>query len=514
VGKNRPMLLDEVARTSAAVAEVSGRRKKIERLAAALRLLRTDEIVVGVAYLSGELPHPPIRVGWASLRDLPAATAMEPTLQLLEVDAALRRVGESVGSGSQARRRRELESLFAQATETERTFLDALLSGGLRQGALEGIMVEAIAEAATVPPAAVRRALMLSGDLGAVAEAAAMDGGEALARFGLELFRPLQPMLAKPAAGVGEALARAGPAAVEWKLDGARIQVHRQGRDVRAYTRTLAEITDRVPEVVEAAVRLPVDSIVLDGEAIALSSGGRPRPFQETMSRLGSRIDVQAQRDEVPLSAFFFDCLHVDGANLLDRPTGERLAALDRCVPRSSLVPRIVTTDAGEAETFLHEALARGHEGVMVKALEAPYEAGRRGAAWLKVKPAQTLDLVVLAAEWGHGRRTGWLSNIHLGARDPATGGFVMLGKTFKGMTDEMLSWQTARLLELEAGRDRSTVHVRPELVVEVAFEGVQASSRYPGGVALRFARVKGYRLDKRPEEADTIDTVRALRTP
>jgi DNA ligase 1 len=508
------VLLDEIARTSAAVAEVTGRLQKIERLAATLRLLRSDEIAVAVAYLSGELPHAPIRVGWASLRDLPAATAVEPTLQLLEVDAALRRVGETVGPGSQARRRRELEALFARATETERRFLLGLLSGGLRQGALEGIMVEAVAGAAAVPAPAVRRALMLSGDLGAVAAAAAVDGGEALTRFGLELFRPLQPMLAKPAAGLDEALARVGPAAVEWKLDGARIQVHRQGRDVRAYTRTLAEITDRVPEVVEAVLQLPVDSIVLDGEAIAVSSGGRPRPFQETMSRLGSRIDVQAQRDEAPLSGFFFDCLHADGVDLLDRPTSERLAALDRCVPGPSLVPRIVTADAAEAGTFLNDALAQGHEGVMVKALGAPYEAGRRGAAWLKVKPAQTLDLVVLAAEWGHGRRTGWLSNIHLGARDPATGGFVMLGKTFKGMTDEMLSWQTGRLLELEAGRDRSTVHVRPDLVVEVAFEGVQASSRYPGGVALRFARVKGYRLDKRPEEADTIDTVRALRVP
>jgi DNA ligase 1 len=508
------VLLEEIARTSAAVAEVSGRRLKIERLAATLRRLRPNEIAVAVAYLSGELPHAPIRVGWASLRDLPAATAVEPTLELLEVDAALRRVGESVGSGSQGRRRRELESLFALATETERSFLLGLLSGGLRQGALEGIMVEAVAEAVTVPAAAVRRALMLSGDLGAVAAAAAAEGGEALAGFGLELFRPLQPMLAKPAADLGEALARVASAAVEWKLDGARIQVHRRGRHVRTYTRTLAEITDRVPEVVEAVLELPVDSIVLDGEAIALSSSRRPRPFQETMSRLGSRIDVRAQRDEVPLSAFFFDCLHVDGVDLLDRPTSERLAALDRCVPRSSLVPRIVTADAAEAQTFLHDALAQGHEGVMVKALEAPYEAGRRGAAWLKVKPAQTLDLVVLAAEWGHGRRTGWLSNIHLGARDPGSGGFVMLGKTFKGMTDEMLAWQTGRLLELEAGRDRSTVHVRPELVVEVAVEGVQASSRYPGGVALRFARVKGYRLDKRPEEADTIDAVRALRAP
>jgi DNA ligase-1 len=503
------MLLDELARTSTAVAEVSGRRQKVGRLAATLRRLRPEEIAVAVAYLSGELPHAPIRVGWATLRDLPPAAAGEATLELLEVDAALRRVGERVGAGSRARRRQELESLFARATETERRFLFALLSGGLRQGALEGIMLEAVAEAAAVPPPAVRRAWMLSGNLGTVAAAAVADGGDGLGRFGLELFRPLQPMLAKPAPSLAGALA-VGPAAVEWKLDGARLQVHRRGGDVRAYTRNLAEITDRVPELVEMVLKLPVQTIVLDGEAIGLSAAGRPRPFQETMSRFGSRLDVHSQRDDVPLSAFFFDCLHVDGVDLLDRPTRERLAALDQYVSRSALVPRIVTADAAEAEAFLAGALAQGHEGVMVKALDAPYEAGRRGAAWLKVKPAQTLDLVVLAAEWGHGRRTGWLSNLHLGARDPATGGFVMLGKTFKGMTDAMLAWQTARLLELETRRDRSTVYVRPELVAEVAFEGIQTSSRYPGGVALRFARVKGYRSDKRPEEADTIDAVRA----
>jgi DNA ligase-1 len=352
---------------------------------------------------------------------------------------------------------------------------------------------------------------MMAGELGAVAAAAISEGRQGLARFRLVLLRPVQPMLAQTAADLDDALARVHAAAVEWKLDGARIQVHRLGDEVRVYTRNLADITGRVPEVVEAVQRLPVEAIVLDGEAIALAADGRPRPFQVTGSRFGSRLEVEQLRATVPLSPFFFDCLHLDGDDLLDLPARERLVALDARLPGSLIVPRIATADAATAGAFLDSALERGHEGVMVKELEAPYEAGRRGAGWLKVKRAQTFDLVVLAAEWGHGRRSGWLSNLHLGARDPATAGFVMLGKTFKGMTDEMLAWQTQRLLELESGRDRYTVYVRPELVVEVAFEGVQTSSRYPGGVALRFARVKGYRRDKSPAEADTIDAVRAL---
>jgi DNA ligase-1 len=372
-------------------------------------------------------------------------------------------------------------------------------------------MVEAVARAAEVPAADVRRAAMMAGELGAVAAAAISEGRQGLARFRLVLLRPVQPMLAQTAADLDDALARVHAAAVEWKLDGARIQVHRLGDEVRVYTRNLADITGRVPEVVEAVQRLPVEAIVLDGEAIALAADGRPRPFQVTGSRFGSRLEVEQLRATVPLSPFFFDCLHLDGDDLLDLPARERLVALDARLPGSLIVPRIATADAATAGAFLDSALERGHEGVMVKELEAPYEAGRRGAGWLKVKRAQTFDLVVLAAEWGHGRRSGWLSNLHLGARDPATAGFVMLGKTFKGMTDEMLAWQTQRLLELESGRDRYTVYVRPELVVEVAFEGVQTSSRYPGGVALRFARVKGYRRDKSPAEADTIDAVRAL---
>jgi DNA ligase-1 len=371
-------------------------------------------------------------------------------------------------------------------------------------------MVEAVARAVELPVTEVRRALMLAGDLGPVAAAAAADGSAGLARFRLELLRPVQPMLAQTAGDAAEGLARFGRAAVEWKLDGARIQVHRLGGDVRVFTRNLADVTDRVPEVLQALLALPVEAIVLDGEAIALTEDGRPRPFQVTMGRFGTRAAVDELRRSVPLSAFVFDCLHVDGDDLLDRPARERLAVLEARVPEALRVPRIETDDAAEADAFLDDALARGHEGVMLKSLDAPYEAGRRGAGWLKVKRAHTLDLVVLAAEWGHGRREGWLSNLHLGARDPA-GGFVMLGKTFKGMTDSMLAWQTERLLELADRRDGHTVYVRPELVVEIAFDGLQASRRYAGGLALRFARVKGYRPDKRADEADTIDTVRAL---
>jgi DNA ligase-1 len=501
--------LAEVAQASADISGTSSRLAKIGRLAECLARAAPAEVRQAVSYLSGVLPQGTIGVGWAGLRELPPP-AGEPSLELLEIDAALTRIAEVRGAGSQARRREELEALFGRATEDEQAFLTGLLLGGLRQGALEGVMTDAVAKAAELPVPAVRRALMLSGDLGEVAEAALGGGPDALSLFRLEVLRPVQPMLAQTADDVRAALERARPAAIEWKLDGARIQAHRLGDEVRLFTRNLADITDRAPEVVERVRELPAEAVILDGEAIALREDGRPEPFQVTMSRFGSRVDVERLRMAVPLSPFFFDCLHLDGEDLLDRPAGERLAALAAVLPEPLRVPRVETDDADEGARFLADALARGHEGVMVKALEAPYEAGRRGAGWLKVKVAHTLDLVVLAVEWGSGRRSGKLSNIHLGARDPA-GGFVMLGKTFKGMTDEMLAWQTERLLELETGREGHVVHVRPELVVEIAFDGVQASSRYPGGLALRFARVKGYRPDKRADEADTIDTVRAI---
>jgi len=508
------VLLDEVAGTSAAVAALPARLAKVERLAACLRRLEPGEVHPAVAFLSGELRQRQIGVGWAALRDVPAPAA-DPTITVAEADAAFERIGRLAGPGSQAERRRLVTELFARATAGEQRFLVGLLSGELRQGALEGVMVEAIARAAGLAAAEVRRALMLRGSLGPVAEAALTQGVPGLRAFHLEVGRPLQPMLASTAPSIEAAMDKAGEAAVEWKLDGARIQVHRAGTEVAVFTRTLDDITARVPEVVAAALTLPVAAAVLDGEVIALQPGGRPHPFQVTAGRVGSRLEVERLAQTLPLTAFLFDLLHLDGQDLIDRPGSERNAALAAAVPEPLRMPRRVTADPAVAAAFLDDTLARGHEGVMVKSLAATWEAGRRGAGWLKVKPVHTLDLVVLAAEWGHGRRRGWLSNLHLGARDPDTGGFVMLGKTFKGLTDQLLTWQTRRLQELAVGpTDQWVVHVRPELVVEIAFDGLQISPRYPGGLALRFARVLRYRPDKRPEEADTIQTVRALHQP
>lgn len=504
------MRLRALVAASEDVAATPSRLGKVARLAACLREAGPDEAAIAASYLAGALPQGSIGVGGATLRELPSP-ARDATLELLDVDAALARVVRAVGPGSHRVRREELRRLFARATASEQRFLVALLLGELGQGALEGVVTSAVAEAAGVPVGDVRRALMLSGSLGEAAALALRGGCEALSEVGLAVLRPVRPMLAQAAADMASALERIAPAILEWKLDGARVQVHRLGREVRAFTRNLADITERVPELVEAARALPLEAAILDGEAIALDAAGRPRPFQETMSRFGSRVNVEEERAARPLSPFFFDLLHLDGEDLLDRPARERAAALAERVPAALRVPRVETDDLEQARGFLAGALERGHEGVMVKALDAPYEAGRRGAGWLKVKVAHTLDLVVLAAEWGHGRRRGKLSNLHLGARDPA-GGFVMLGKTFKGLTDAMLAWQTERLLALAARREGNVVHVRPELVVEVAFDGVQASPRYPGGVALRFARVKGYRPDKSAEEADTIDAVRAIR--
>jgi DNA ligase 1 len=505
------VLLDEVAVTSAAVAASSARLAKVERLAACLRRLEPGEVHPAVAFLSGELRQRQIGIGWAALRDAPDPAAA-PTLTVAEVDAAFERIGRLAGPGSQAERRRLVGELFGRATAAEQRFLVGLLSGELRQGALEGVMVEAIAKAAGVAGAEVRRALMLRGALGPVAEAALARGVPGLREFHLQVGRPLQPMLASTAPSIEAAIERVGEAAVEWKLDGVRIQLHKDGDEVRVFTRTLDDVTARVPEVVEIAMALPVRSAVLDGELIALRPDGRPQPFQVTAGRLGSRLEVERQRLAVPLTLYLFDVLHVDGQDLIDRAGAERHALLAAMTPEALRVPRTVTGDPPAAAGFLGDALARGHEGVLVKSLAAPYEAGRRGAGWLKVKPVHTLDLVVLAVEWGHGRRKGWLSNLHLGARDPETGGFVMLGKTFKGLTDKLLAWQTERLLELAVGpTDQWVVRVRPELVVEVAFDGVQASPRYPGGVALRFARVVRYRPDKRALDADSIGAVQAI---
>ncbi|MEQ4301506.1 ATP-dependent DNA ligase [Plantactinospora sp. B6F1] len=625
----------DLAATSAAVAATSGRRAKVELLAEALRNLAPEELVAGSGYLAGELRQRQTGVGYASLRELPPP-AEHPTLTVAGVDAAIAELAEVRGPGSQQRRRQLLAALFGAATVDERRLLLGLFSGELRQGAQAGLLAEAIARAAEVPLPTVRRALLLAGDLKAVAAAALTGGSGALTGFALQVGRPLAPMLAQSAGSVEEALTAVGlPAVVDVKLDGIRIQVHRSGDDISVFTRSLDEITSRVPEVVAAVRSLPARELVLDGEAIALDASGRPRPFQETASRAATRGARRAVRDEarrepgdlaavgggpgdlaavgggpgevaavgggpgevaavgggpdevaavgvddadpaggtrsfgaapvapstagsawsvgsvdisevprigtsgtapaeipgpdrpatvapaviaaantsggVVLTPYFFDILHLDGVDLLDAPGHERWAALSRTVSPAQLVERITVDTVEQASTAFAAAVDAGHEGIVVKAPQAAYDAGRRGAAWVKVKPRHTLDLVVLAVEWGSGRRKGWLSNLHLGARDPETGGFVMLGKTFKGLTDELLRWQTERFQELAVERGDWVVRVRPEQVVEIAFDGVQSSPRYPGGVALRFARVLRYRDDKSAAEADTIDTVRAI---
>jgi ATP-dependent DNA ligase I len=509
------MLLTELAGVSRAVSQTPARLAKVAALADALRAAEADEVPVVVAYLSGELPQRQIGVGWTALRSVPAP-AGAPSLTVLAVDDAFTRIGAVAGKGSAVERKRLVDELFGAATAEEQYFLVRLLSGELRQGALDGVMTDAVAKAAGVPGPEVRRAVMLSGSLALTARAALEGGTAALGAFGLQVGRPLKPMLAASEASIDEALAKTGgQAAVEWKLDGIRVQAH-LSRDeagepaVRLFTRSLDDITERLPEVVAALAKLPVRGAVFDGELIALRPDGRPYAFQDTASRAASEVDAHGA-GTVPLSVFLFDALHLDGSDLIDLPDAERHAALVSVVPPDMLMPRLVTDDPGAAAAFFAGAVAQGHEGVVVKSLTTPYAAGRRGAGWIKVKPRHTLDLVVLAVEWGHGRRQGWLSNLHLGARDPEAGGWVMLGKTFKGLTDELLTWQTRKLLELEDHRDDWTVYVRPELVVEIAFDGVQRSPRYPGGVALRFARVLRYREDKPPAEADTIDTVRAL---
>jgi len=507
------MKLVQVVETSRQVAQVSGRLEKIRLLAGLLADAAPEEIELAVAFLSGSYRQQKLNVGFAALQAASESGAAESaSLELADVDRYFERIASvPQGKGSTSERQRLLRELFAGATSEEQHFLFRLVVGELRQGAVEGIMLEAVAPAAGIPAQQVRRARMLAGDLPSVAKAALTGATSELAGFATELFRPVHPMLAGSAEDPAVALEELGEAALEFKLDGARIQVHKAGDQVAVYSRRLNEVTAAVPELVDAVRALPARELILDGEIIALRDDGTPHPFQVTMSRFGRRLEIDRLRRDVPLTPFFFDLLYLDGQALLDESAGRRLAALSELAPAAMLVPRIVTSSSEEAARFLQSALERGHEGIMAKAVDAPYEAGHRGRRWLKVKPANTLDLVVLAAEWGHGRRHGWLSNLHLGARNPADGSFVMLGKTFKGMTDEMLQWQTERLLQLEIARDGITVYVRPELVVEVAFNEVQGSTQYPGGVALRFARVKRYRTDKSASSADTIDSVQQI---
>jgi DNA ligase-1 len=505
------MLLVELVATSQAVADEAGRLAKTARLADCLRAAG-PQAALAASLLIGLPRQGRIGIGYATLQKVRAAAppAAAPTLTLAELDAALDRLTAVQGKGAAAERLRLLTELLGCASAPEQAFLVALLVGELRQGALEGVMADAVARAAGLDAAQVRRAAMLAGDLASVAEAALSEGAAGLARFRIELLRPVQPMLAQPAEDTDEAIARFGTAALEYKLDGARVQIHKDGPEVRVFSRRLNDVTAAVPELVEAVQALPARSLILDGETIALDADGRPLPFQITMRRFGRRLDVAAMRASLPLSTALFDCLHLDGADLIDQGGTARFAALAALAPPAFLVPRLVTGQPAAAAAFFEQALAAGHEGIMAKQPDAAYEAGRRGSGWLKVKRAQTLDLVVLAAEWGHGRRRGWLSNLHLGARGP-DGGFVMLGKTFKGLTDQMLAWQTEQLQARAIAQDRHTVHVRPELVVEIAFNDIQASPHYPGGMALRFARVKRYRPDKAAAAADRIETVRAL---
>jgi len=503
-------LLD-LADISETVAAASGRKAKIARLAQFLLGLPPQDVEVAVPWLTGETRQGKLGVGPALVRAALAVPASDqPNLTIAGTNRRLAEIAAVAGSGAQSRRSHALRRLFAAATAPEQGFIARLMLGELRQGALAGLMLDAISQAGRAPLATVRRAYMLSGDLGLVAGVALTQGTAGLAGIRLQMFHPVQPMLAQPADDLADALGRLKQPALELKLDGARVQVHKQGEKVRVFSRTGNEVTAAVPEIVEAVSALPSPELVLDGEVLAVRPDGGPLPFQVTMRRFGRRLDVEHLRRELPLGVHFFDCLQREGALMIDAPAHERFATLADVLPQRLLIPRLVPADAEEADAFLARALAAGHEGIMAKSLDAPYDAGGRGGSWLKIKPSHTLDLVVLAAEHGSGRRRGWLSNLHLGART-ADGGFVMLGKTFKGLTDEMLAWQTERLRALAVAEDGQVVHVRPHLVVEIAFNELQESPHYPAGLALRFARVKRFRTDKGPADADSIASVRDI---
>lgn len=504
--------LSEIVSASRDVAATRSRKQKTLRLKSLLQQLQSEEVRAAVGFLCGELRQGKLGVGYRTLQALrkePAAP--EPSITVMELDGIFQALSQLSGKGSSKRQGELLRETFARLTEAERDFVARLVLGELRQGALEAQVLEALGATTGISAAALRRAMLFAGDPTEVA-ARALSGGEpALAELTIELFRPLRPMLAQTAKDAADAVTRLAPCAFEQKLDGARIQVHRDGERVAIYTRHGNDVTDSLPEVAELVRSFSLQSVVLDGEAIALQEGGRPHPFQVTMSRFGRRLDVAEQRRSLPLSAFFFDCVYANGEVLVERTNEARWAALCLVVPPAARVVRQVVTNVEEGEAVMRASLETGHEGVVIKSLSSTYEAGRRGAGWLKLKPAPTLDLVVLGAEWGSGRRKGFLSNLHLGARDPDTGDFVMLGKTFKGLTDQTLAWQTQRLLALATEKSEWVVRVRPELVVEIAFDGLQRSPHYPGGMALRFARVRRYRDDKPASEADTIGFVRSL---
>ncbi len=504
------MQLSRLVATSGRVTATTKRLEKIALIGALLEQLQPEEVEIAVSFLSGNTRQGRLGIGYSTLREATGSPAREPSLELLEVDRAFESLNSVQGSGSAGRKLEQLREIFSRATEEEQRFLMGLLGGELRQGALEGIMLEAVARATRVPLAQVRRAVMMAGAIPPVARVLFEQGESGLSAYEVRLFRPVQPMLAQTAEDAAEAIGELGEAALEWKLDGARIQVHRSGEEVIVYSRSLNDVTAAVPEIVEAARSLPANDLILDGECISLQPDGRPNPFQITMRRFGRKLDVGRMRTELPLSPFWFDLLYLDGTSLLDEPQARRFGTLVELAPNLA-VPHTITANPEDAVEFFDRALRQGHEGIMAKSTAAPYLAGARGKSWLKVKNPRTLDLVILAAEWGNGRRRGWLSNLHLGARDAEKGGFAMLGKTFKGLTDEMLAWQTQELLKLEIGRDNYTIYVEPKLVAEIVFNEIQVSSRYESGLALRFARVKRYRLDKSAADADTFQAVQQL---
>ena len=502
------MLLRQVVDTSRAITETSKRNAKIALAAEMLQRLEPNEIQPVAAYLSGAIRQGRIGIGYATLRDTAGSPAADASISVRELDQTL---SEIAGAKGPREKQQTLTRLMERATDAEQQFLTGLLVGELRQGALEGLMIEALARACALPVEQIRRAVMMAGDFGAVAYAALVEGQSALSRYDVQLFRPVQPMLAQSAEDTEEAIADLGEAALEFKLDGARVQAHRSGDDVRVYSRQLNDVTIAVPEIVEAVRALPGRDLILDGEVLSLKPDGRPEPFQVTMRRFGRKLDVEKLRAEQPLQPFWFDLLYLDGGSLMDETQAQRFGTLRKLVGENAVTPNTIAKDPESAAAFLEQSLEQGHEGIMAKSLQASYAAGARGRSWLKIKQANTLDLVILAAEWGNGRRRGWLSNLHLGARDTEKGGFAMLGKTFKVLTDEMLRWQTEELLKIEIARDSYTVHVQPKLVAEIAFNEVQVSPRYVSGLALRFARVKRYRPDKMPEQADTFQAVQRI---
>jgi DNA ligase-1 len=506
------MRLDALVEISERISATSRKKEKVSLIAGILLQARGEEIALAAHYLSGQIPQGRMGVASKMLRDALRDLSPSPRpLRLIDVDRFFEAVARDSGPGSTGRKVQTLRELLSRCNERERTFLTRLTMGEFSQGATGGLVLEAVAQASSLSQERLRQALMFSGDIGEVAQVALEEGSSGLARFGPRLFHPISPMLASPVEGAEEVMARLGEAGWEYKIDGARVQIHKRGNDVQIFTRHLKQVTQSVPEIVNLTRNVRVEEAIFEGEIIALRGNGKPHPFQTTMRRFGRIKEVAQLQKQIPLTPYFFDLLLLDGEPLFELPYQGRIERLAQNIAPEHMVPRMITADAKRARDFLLSSLEAGHEGVMAKALDSPYVAGQRGFNWLKIKPAKSLDLVILAAEWGHGRRRGWLSNLHLGARDPKGGGFVMLGKTFKGLTDEMLHWQTRRLLELEISRDQWTVYVKPELVVEVAFGDLQQSPHYPAGLALRFARVKQFRGDKSPHEADTIQEVRRI---